>query len=169
MVSGTDEFVYAADNPTDGTDPMGLCSNVNAPPQTVTWPPTSVPRPRIGGPVVDASIVVVAGGGASTIYCCDSGNHRWKATYYKWCIGPYIGASATVGGQQGVTGGNCPYGYSGWFIEAGGGYGIAAGGGAVSPNCSVGAWGVGIGLGGGVMGCKYTLLDANIVGKCCDQ
>ncbi len=166
MIDGPNEYLYVKNNPSDGIDPMGLC-NRNDPPPVVPWPPSRVPRPRIGGPVIDASIVVGVGGGASTIYCCDSNKQRWKATYYKWCVGPYVGASAVGGGQQGVTGANCPYGYKGWFVEAGGGIGVVGGGGAVSPDCSVGAWGVGIGLFGGVMACKYTLLDAQVVGKCC--
>ena len=160
---GINLYSYVRNSPVNESDPLGLDRNHNAPPSSDYVFPT--PGNNFPG-VIDSSIVGFIGGGASTIYCCNEKKRRVKATFGKVCVGAYVGASATVGFHQGVDGPGCPGKYSGRFIEAGGGFGVGAAGGAVSPDGSVGAPGVGIGLGGGVMMCYYELLSSEIVGCC---
>jgi RHS repeat-associated protein len=179
---GINLYGYVGNKALNKIDLFGL-SDENRPPIAVFppgsgqlpiyGPPAPAPSPRPGGggqgdgSVFDANFGGGFGGGVTTLYCCDEDNNKIKATFVKYCIGLYFGASATIGRQTGVRGKNCPKGFNGWFVEAGGGFGVYSGGGAVSPDGSVGGPGLGIGLGGGIWMCNYALLNSEVVGKCC--
>ena len=166
-IHAEDENLYrfVGNDPVRRIDPLGLFVSANPDDAVAVGNAFADVFADTGG-VIDANFGAVVGGGVTVMYCCDQNKSRVKATFVKYCIGLYFGTSATVGYQKGVSGSNCPKGYSGWFIEAGGGFGPLAGGGNVSPNGSVGGPGVGIGLGGGAWMCNYALLHSEIVGCC---
>ena len=165
-------YVFCDNAPTDSQDPFGLTNDPGdfggpTMPPGYTYMPLPNPPPLWTAPDAgDGSIVIIGGGGISFVHCCNEKKQRVFATFWKWCIGPYVGASVTIGLPQGLNGCGCPMSYEGWFIEAGGGYGFGAGGGSLSPDGNVGVPSVGIGLYGGVMMCKYTLMSSEIVGCC---
>jgi len=176
---GDNLYVYCDNDPVNQVDTDGRKSYGPRPTPPMGTPPDHPinpygPRPHNSNPsdllpsgsMTDASGGAGVGGGVSVITCCDSSNNKIKATFKKYCVGLYLGASATTGIQQGVGGKNCPNGFGGWFIEAGGGLGVGSAGGSVSPDGRVGAPGVGIGLGGGVWMCNYILINSDNVGCC---
>jgi RHS repeat-associated protein len=170
-LGGLNLYEFVGNDPVYAIDVFGLAygNPVEPPFFPRPYPPRLPSRPRPPpdkGPVVDTGFGGIVGGGVTTIWCCNDKGQRVKATFVKSCIGLYLGISATVGYQQGVGGKNCPGGYSGWFIEAGGGLGIIAGGGNLNPGGTVGGPGIGIGLLEGVWLCNYALLNSEIVGCC---
>jgi hypothetical protein len=142
---GINLYAYVLNNTVNRVDPLGL----------VPWG-------------TDATVGLGIGMGSSIIYCCDENGNRIKAKFNKFCIGLFASLSLTAGIIQGgaVAGSGCPDKYSGWFFEGGGGIGVVAAGGSLSPDGTVGFPNAGIGLGGGLYACNYALISKTVIGCC---
>jgi RHS repeat-associated protein len=131
-----------------------------------------------------AGYLFIGGVGAGKVTCCDENNCRISQWWKKICGGPGLGATVQrhslheeKGHEGGVSGKNCPSGYSGVFYEVELQLAVVHGSvadtqlapGPSDPDRIIGTGGgVGLtGVGGSVAVCYYWLVGApEVIGKC---